>query len=78
MHEVIGGTGVVGVLGNGDGPTVLLRVDMDGLVCRRSLRGSWLFAQKMLEACQAVKAAPWSPRLSLAPFVAHECKVGDP
>ncbi|GAA4892005.1 amidohydrolase [Actinomycetospora straminea] len=27
----VGGTGVVGVLRNGDGPTVLLRADMDGL-----------------------------------------------
>jgi amidohydrolase len=27
----VGGTGVVGVLANGDGPTVLLRADMDGL-----------------------------------------------
>ncbi|MCK0117752.1 amidohydrolase [Isoptericola sp. S6320L] len=31
VHERIGGTGVVGVLANGDGPTVLLRADMDGL-----------------------------------------------
>ena len=31
VHEGIGGTGVVGVLANGDGPTVLLRADMDGL-----------------------------------------------
>jgi hypothetical protein len=31
VHEGIGGTGVVGVLGNGDGPTVLLRADMDGV-----------------------------------------------
>ncbi len=38
--------------------TELLRADMDGLVCRRSLRQSWLFAQKMLEACQAVNDAP--------------------
>ncbi|MFE7976907.1 amidohydrolase [Streptomyces shenzhenensis] len=32
--EGIGGTGVVGVLRNGDGPTVLLRADMDALPVR--------------------------------------------
>src|SRR5690348_12191884 len=31
VHEAIGGTGVVGVLRNGDGRTVLLRADMDAL-----------------------------------------------
>jgi amidohydrolase len=31
VHDGIGGTGVVGVLRNGDGPTVLLRSDIDAL-----------------------------------------------
>jgi hippurate hydrolase len=34
VHEGVGGTGVVGVLSNGDGPTVLLRADMDALPVR--------------------------------------------
>jgi hippurate hydrolase len=31
VHEGVGGTGVVGILRNGDGPTVLARADMDAL-----------------------------------------------
>ncbi len=31
VTEGVGGTGVVGILANGDGPTVLVRADMDGL-----------------------------------------------
>ncbi|MBC2641848.1 MULTISPECIES: amidohydrolase [unclassified Rhodococcus (in: high G+C Gram-positive bacteria)] len=31
VHEKIGGTGVVGILRHGDGPTVLLRADIDAL-----------------------------------------------
>jgi amidohydrolase len=36
VHEGVGGTGVVGVLRNGDGRTVLLRADMDALPVREA------------------------------------------
>lgn len=31
MHPAIGGTGVIGIMRNGSGPTVLIRADMDAL-----------------------------------------------
>ncbi|RIJ78114.1 amidohydrolase, partial [Nakamurella silvestris] len=34
VHEHVGGTGLVGVLRNGNGPSVLLRADMDALPVR--------------------------------------------
>ena len=36
----VGKTGVVGILRNGDGPTVMLRADMDALAHQRSDRSS--------------------------------------
>lgn len=34
VHEGVGGAGVAGLLRNGDGPSVLMRADMDALPVR--------------------------------------------
>ncbi|HEX7738741.1 MAG TPA: amidohydrolase [Marmoricola sp.] len=36
VHEGVGGTGVVGIVRNGNGPTVLVRADMDALPVREA------------------------------------------
>ncbi len=41
VTEKVGNTGVVGVLKNGPGPTVLLRADMDGLPVKESTGMPW-------------------------------------
>ncbi|WP_025156167.1 amidohydrolase [Leifsonia aquatica] len=41
VHTGIGGTGVAGVLRNGEGPTVLLRADMDALPVREQTGLPW-------------------------------------
>ncbi len=45
VHTGIGRTGVAGVLRNGDGPTVLLRADMDGLPVREETGLPWASTQ---------------------------------
>ncbi|WP_024793073.1 amidohydrolase [Tomitella biformata] len=50
VHDGIGGTGVVGVLRNGSGPTVLLRADMDALPVRESTGLSYSSAVQAIDA----------------------------
>ena len=45
VHENVGGTGVLGVVGNGAGPTVVLRADMDALPVREATGLSYASTQ---------------------------------
>ena len=49
VHEKIGGHGVVGVLRNGDGPTILLRADMDALPILEKTNLSYASTHRMVD-----------------------------
>jgi len=67
VADGIGQTGVVGLLQNGDGPTVMLRADMDALPGREmSIRSSWRRPRwfDCRRSCHASSPLPkrrWSP-----------------
>ena len=56
VHTKVGGTGVVGLLTNGDGPTVLLRADMDALPVAEATGLS--YASKQMGSDSAGKEVP--------------------
>ncbi len=56
VHEGVGGTGVVGLLRNGEGPTVLLRADMDALPVAEATGLS--YASKQVATDSAGKEVP--------------------
>jgi hippurate hydrolase len=61
VTEGVGGTGVVGVLRNGDGPTVLARADMDALPIREST------------GLPYASQAKGTDRFGQATYIAHAC-----
>lgn len=61
VTEGVGGTGVVGLLRNGDGPTVLLRADMDALPAKETTGLPYASQQKGVD------------RYGESVFVAHAC-----
>jgi amidohydrolase len=50
VHDGIGGTGVIGVLRNGDGPSVLMRADMDALPVEEATGLSYASAVRATDA----------------------------
>ncbi|KAI4138465.1 MAG: hypothetical protein LQ340_008054, partial [Diploschistes diacapsis] len=55
IHTGIGGTGVVGVMRNGEGRCVLLRADMDGLPVRERTGLEWASRKRMRDVSGEVK-----------------------
>jgi len=51
VTEKIGGTGVVAVLKNGEGPTILLRIDMDGLPVKEETGLPYASTGAAMHAC---------------------------
>ena len=62
VTEGVGGTGVVGILRNGDGPTVLLRADMDGLPMKENTGLSYASTKKGTDPASGRETA-----------IAHSC-----
>lgn len=61
----VGETGVVGLLRNGDGPTVMLRADMGALPIEEATGLSYVSAVKVVDRDRtgaATSAAKWSKR----------------
>ena len=67
VHEGVGGTGVVALLRNGDGPTVLLRADMDGLPVRE--------ATGLPYACTSTATAPDGTDVPVMHACGHDLHV---
>ena len=51
VHEKIGGTGVVGILKNGEGPLVFSRIDMDGLPVQETTGLPYASTSGVMHAC---------------------------
>lgn len=56
VTERVGGTGVVGVMRNGDGPTVLVRADMDGLPLKEAT--GLAYASSVMQAASDGTSTP--------------------
>jgi metal-dependent amidase/aminoacylase/carboxypeptidase family protein len=67
VHTAVGGSGVVGLIPNGDGPSVLLRADMDALPVAESTGLDY--------ASQAVSTDPGGNQVSVMHACGHDMHV---